>query len=258
MNYLEVKDMKTQFLSVIKFPVFVSIALLIISALVFVLVYQAYGILGWSTWERVLYTGLIVIVAWLVGTWLLILASTTKRSKSKGFRLYLKWMLFHIYYRISRWMNSIFLQRTRDFRESFLNFNNEIILTNYSKIPSNRILLLLPHCLQNSKCKIRVTANIIYCEECGKCDVAALKQISLDNNVQAALASGGSMARKVIKDYKPDVVVAVACHRDLIEGVRDAWRLPVFALLNERPNGPCFETTVNLADVQFALNKFIQ
>ena len=102
-----------------------------------------------------------------------------------------------------------------------------------------------------------MTANIIYCEECGKCDVAALKQMSLENNVQAALASGGSMARKVIKDHDPDVVVAVACHRDLIEGVRDAWRLPIFAILNERPNGPCFETTVNLADVQFALNKFI-
>lgn len=65
------------------------------------------------------------------------------------------------------------------------------------------------------------------------------------------------MARKVIKDYDPDVVIAVACHRDLIEGVRDAWKLPIFAILNERPNGPCFETTVNLADVQFALNKFI-
>lgn len=102
-----------------------------------------------------------------------------------------------------------------------------------------------------------MTANIIYCEECGKCDVAALKKMSLENNVQAALASGGSMARKVIKDYDPDVVIAVACHRDLIEGVRDAWKLPIFAILNERPNGPCFETTVNLADVQFALNKFI-
>ena len=250
--------MKTQFFSVIKFPVFVSIALLIISAIVFVLVYQAYGILGWSAWEKVLYTGLIVIVAWLVGTWLLILASTTKRFKSKACRIYLKWMLFHIYYRISRWMNTIFFQKTRGFRESFLNFNNEIIITNYSRIPSNRILLLLPHCLQNSTCKIRVTANIIYCEECGKCDVAALKKITLENKVMGALASGGSMARKVIKDHSPEVVIAVACHRDLIEGVRDAWKLPVFAILNERPNGPCFETTVNLADVQFALNKFIQ
>lgn len=250
--------MKKQFFSVMKFPLYVSIALIIIFAIAFILVYQAYSVLlGWSLGKKILYTGIIVVVAWLVSTWLLILASTTKKFKSAGFRIYLKWMLFHVYYRISRRMNTIFFQKTSTFRESFLNFNNEIILTNHSHIPGKKILLLLPHCLQNSKCRIRVTANIIYCEECGKCDVAALKKMSLENNVQAALASGGSMARKVIKDYDPDVVIAVACHRDLIEGVRDAWKLPIFAILNERPNGPCFETTVNLADVQFALNKFI-
>ena len=73
--------MKTQFFSVIKFPLFVSIALTIIFAIAFVLVYQAYGaLLGWSLGKKILYTGIIVVVAWLVVTWLLILASTTKGS----------------------------------------------------------------------------------------------------------------------------------------------------------------------------------
>lgn len=249
--------MKNQFFSVIKFPVFVSISLLIIMSIVFGFIYHSYGGLGWNVWQKVLYISLIVIVAWLIVTWLWILSSSTKKFASPALRIYLKWMLFHVYYRLSRWMNVIFFQDTESFWESFLNFNNEIILTNYANVKHDKLLLLLPHCLQHSKCKIRVTANIIYCEECGKCDIAALKKLTQDGKVMAAIASGGSMARKVIMDFRPEVVVAVACHRDLIEGTMDAWKLPVYAILNERPNGPCFETTVNLADVQFALNKFI-
>ncbi|MDZ4181635.1 MAG: DUF116 domain-containing protein, partial [Candidatus Cloacimonadaceae bacterium] len=76
-------------------------------------------------------------------------------------------------------------------------------------------------------------------------------------NVFAAVATGGSLARKLITDQRPDVIIAVACHRDLVDGVRDAWQFPVYAVLNERPNGPCFETTVSLSTIEFAIKKFI-
>jgi hypothetical protein len=53
------------------------------------------------------------------------------------------------------------------------------------------------------------------------------------------------------------VIIAVACHRDLTDGVRDSWRYPVYAVLNERPKGPCFETTVSASTIEFAIKKFI-
>jgi hypothetical protein len=34
-------------------------------------------------------------------------------------------------------------------QESFLHFNNEIVLSNSAGVHSQNILLLLPHCLQN-------------------------------------------------------------------------------------------------------------
>jgi hypothetical protein len=70
------------------------------------------------------------------------------------------------------------------------------------------------------------------------------------------VASGGSLARKLIADNHPDLIIAVACHRDLTEGVRDAWQFPVYSILNERPKGPCFETTVSLKAIEFAINRF--
>ncbi len=135
--------------------------------------------------------------------------------------------------------------------------NNEIVLTNHQGTHHDKVLLLLPHCLQSSQCKIRVTGDIINCEECGACDISKLKAYSQQDRVHAAVASGGSMARKLIQDVQPSVIVAVACHRDLVEGTRDAWMLPVYAILNERPNGPCFETTVSMSTIDFAIKKFI-
>ncbi len=83
-------------------------------------------------------------------------------------------------------------------------------------------------------------------------DIAKMKSITRDNHIKAAVASGGSLARKLVNDTKPDMIIAVACHRDLTEGVRDSWRYPVYSVLNERPKGPCFETTVSYSVIDFA------
>jgi len=249
--------MKNHYFSVIKFPAFVSLSLIFITALLFGLAITGYRELGWGTLETMVYGLLFTALIILIGSWLMVLSSTHRKIINPGLAKYLNWILFHVFYHLSRAMNAIFFQSRVSFWESFLNFNNEIVLTNHQGTHHDKVLLLLPHCLQSSQCKIRVTADIINCEECGACDIAKLKTYSKEHNIQAAVASGGSMARKLITDLRPSVIVAVACHRDLVEGTRDAWKLPVYAVLNERPNGPCFETTVSMKTIEFAINKFI-
>jgi hypothetical protein len=51
--------------------------------------------------------------------------------------------------------------------------------------------------------------------------------------------------------------VAVACERDLVSGIRDAWPLPVIGLINERPEGPCVNTRVDVAGVARILEEQI-
>lgn len=249
--------MKEQYLAVIKFPMFVSLSLILLSIIYFSMAMANYHSLGLSPLETVLYTCLFILLTLLVSTWILILMSTHQKIKPRGLRLYTTWMLFNIYFYLSKWLGKAFLQKKGTMQESFLNFNNEIILSNFNGIHSKNILLLLPHCLQKSECKIRITNDIIECAECGACDIAKVKGIMNKYDVRAAVATGGSLARKLIQDSHPDVIIAVACHRDLTEGVRDSWRFPVYAVLNERPNGPCFETKVSVSTIEFAIRKFI-
>lgn len=248
--------MKEHYLAMIKFPMFVSISLIILSIVYFSLALVSYHSLGLSLMETILFTILFILLTVLVSSWILILMSTHQKIKPIGLRIYTTWMLVNIYYYLAKWLGKILLQNKNLLQESFLNFNNEIVLSNFNGIHSKNILLLLPHCLQKSECKIRITNDIIECAECGACDIAKVKGIMNKHGVRAAVATGGSLARKLIHDSRPDVIIAVACHRDLTDGVRDSWRFPVYAVLNERPKGPCFETTVSTSAIEFAIKKF--
>jgi len=248
--------MKKHYFAIIKFPMYVSLSLFILALIYFIMALGSYHRLGLSAWGTAAYTLIFIILVVLVSSWILILMSTHQKIKPKGLKLYTTWVLFHIFYYLAKWLSKLFLQNKQILQESFLNFNNEIVLSNFFGIHSQRILLLLPHCLQSSQCKIRIVDDIIECEECGNCDMAKMKNIVSKYNVKAVVAAGGSLARKLIHDNKPEVIIAVACHRDLTDGVWDSWRYPIYAVLNERPKGPCFETTVSTAPIEFAIKKF--
>ena len=52
-------------------------------------------------------------------------------------------------------------------------------------------------------------------------------------------------------------VVGIACERDLVSGIRDVYPLlPVLAVPNVRPMGPCKETRVDLEKVEEAVRFF--
>lgn len=79
-----------------------------------------------------------------------------------------------------------------------------------------------------------------------KCEIKDLMEISKKYNVKLSIASGGTMARNIIKNFKPELIIATACERDLISGLMDTVNLPVIGILNERPYGPCLDTRVDL------------
>lgn len=248
--------MKHYYLAVIKFPMLVSLSLIIIAATFFGFALGSYRGLGLSLQETILYSVYFILLVLLVASWFLNLISTHKKIVPPWMAQYTKWMLFHIFFYLAKWLNAITFRNKQEFQESFLNFNNEIVLSAAKDISHKNILLLLPHCLQGSECKIRITNDINDCEACGNCDIAKIKAMADKYGVKAAVATGGSLARKLISDYAPDVIIAVACHRDLTDGVRDSWRKPVYGVLNERPKGPCFETTVSTRTIEFAIKKF--
>jgi hypothetical protein len=71
------------------------------------------------------------------------------------------------------------------------------------------------------------------------------------------VATGGTLARKIVVDKRPDIIIGVACERDLTSGIQDSYPLPVFGILNRRPNGPCYDTDVDLELIERGMQIFL-
>jgi hypothetical protein len=111
----------------------------------------------------------------------------------------------------------------------------------------------MPHCLQFSDCAIKVTSDASKCQACGKCKIKDLVALAQKYNVHLSVATGGTLARRRVAESRPEAIIAVACERDLTSGIQDAYPLPVIGILNERPFGPCYNTSVDISKVAEAL-----
>ena len=156
---------------------------------------------------------------------------------------------------VNVFIGKIFRISKETIRESFIDVNNAFIKLNKIFVKSEEILLLLPHCLQNYDCQFRITNIIDNCNNCGKCCIKDLKQLSKETKINIAIATGGTIARKIIINLKPKLIIAVACQRDLVDGLLEVFPIPVYGILNERPYGPCVNTTVDVNFIKMIINE---
>ena len=142
-------------------------------------------------------------------------------------------------------------------RNSFIKVNNELVLAESRTYNPTDILLLLPHCLQSSTCSVRLTYFVTNCKRCGLCPIAGLLHLSETYGVHMAVATGGTIARRIVVEKRPKLILAVACERDLSSGIQDTYPIPVFGVLNQRPKGPCLDTCVPMDEMESALKHFL-
>ena len=143
-------------------------------------------------------------------------------------------------------------------KRDFISYSNNSISRNLNRNPINasQILVLLPHCIQNSDCLYKVTWDKLEnCRLCGKCCVPQFLELKRTYGIDVAVVSGGTAARELVRQKHPKAVIAVACENDLISGLRDVRGIPVFAVLNQRPCGPCKDTTVDVEAVRSYIQK---
>lgn len=131
-------------------------------------------------------------------------------------------------------------------RRFYVDVNNILVQSNNARYLPENVLVLLPHCLQDSVCQYKITNDIGNCRQCGKCCIGEIKEIAEDTGVKVAVATGGTLARSIVASTKPEIILSVACERDLTSGIADVGKLPVIGMINERPYGPCHNTTINV------------
>ena len=135
-------------------------------------------------------------------------------------------------------------------RTSFVKVNNALTKSQKGRIKGERILVLLPHCLQIDICNRKLTSDVNNCMRCGKCPVGGLIALGEKLGLKIEVGNGGTLARQKVALLKPDGIVAVACERDLTLGIQDVYPIPVYGVINDRPHGPCYNTCVDMQLVE--------
>lgn len=169
---------------------------------------------------------------------------------------FLRGVVLKVYYPFLMLLGAFMKGKKAHFQAHVIRLNNYLVRRNTHAV--NKILLLLPHCIQNSKCDIRLTFDLFKCKRCGQCKIKDLIELAQNSGISISIATGGTIARKVVKEVRPDAIIAVACERDLSSGIVDTYPIPVLGIENERPFGPCIDTTVNLDKVRDAVEWFLR
>ena len=141
-------------------------------------------------------------------------------------------------------------------RASFVKVNNAMTIAQRKRIRGDRILILLPHCLQIDVCNRKITIDIKNCQRCGRCPVGQLVEMGEKYSLNLQVVNGGTLARRRVASFNPSGIVAVACERDLTLGIQDVFPIPVYGVINDRPNGPCVNTCVDMSIVEEAVKFF--
>ena len=108
------------------------------------------------------------------------------------------------------------------------------------RVRANEMLILIPRCLSRPA-------------------LDGVMEIAKRYDVATFVATRGAYARQVIRERRPKAVVAVACERDMVSGLHDvAGRLPVLGLTMQLPNGPCKDASLDLAQMEAFVRKYLR
>lgn len=187
----------------------------------------------------------------------LTLIFTIIRGKNLFFNRRIRGVVIRVLFPLLVGVGKCFGIRKSEIRRSFVAINNQLVMAEAKKVQPEQMLILLPHCLQNHDCTVRITGNVQNCKSCGKCKIKDLAALSEKYHVHVAVATGGTLARKIVVEKRPKIIIAVACERDLTSGIQDAYPIPVFGVFNRRPFGPCYDTDVNIDLVEKGLKTFL-
>lgn len=131
----------------------------------------------------------------------------------------------------------------------------------FSATPYKERIAFVPHCLRNSeKCKAKEHGSYFICMECGACKISEISKKAKELGYKGIfILKGGRTIEKLVKEFKPEAVLGIACYFEGAQGVelldnnevKDKVAVQFVALSKDG----CSDTDVNLDEVLKALSK---
>ena len=216
------------------------------------------GLTEINHWLPVILEGIFLIISTLAGASIASIFLSVVGFAKLSFLYKYTYLFINLLFPFTIFLGKFIGIRRRQIEKSYIAVSNQIIRNKQIKVSPDKLLVITPHCLQLASCPHKITRDPNgNCKRCGACDIGRLVNLSNEIGFHFFVVTGGTLARQTIKKIRPKAVLAIACERDLASGIQDVFPLPVIGILNIRPNGPCYNTHVDVDLVRSEIKKLI-
>ena len=188
---------------------------------------------------------LIVIIAILIIIFLILALFMAKKNQIKfpRFLLYIVDLLYSPLKTIAQFLN----MDDHLIDDIAIKVRNDLNKEQYRKIPADKTLIFLPHCLRHKDCPATLQKEGLNCTECGLCSIGVIKKKAEPMGYKLYIVPGSSFVKKIVMENKFQSVLGVACHEDLNQMMMLLSDFYPQGVLLEKTG--CFETKVNVKKV---------
>jgi uncharacterized protein len=141
---------------------------------------------------------------------------------------------------------------------SFCAWNNRKVREHFQVHRARKALVLLPHCIQASDCKARITADLGNCSGCGRCPAGDVLTNVLSANWNCQVNNRSHKVYREVREFKPDLIVAVSCADRLLKGLTKLPEVPSYAIPLRMPHGMCVDTDFSVPHLSAAMAALVE
>ncbi|MQY62542.1 DUF116 domain-containing protein [archaeon] len=137
----------------------------------------------------------------------------------------------------------------------YVETKNRSLIQSFASTPYNERIIMLPQCLRAKDCPAEMGKYGYECQQCGRCSVAKIMQLTKDLGYKGAfILPGGSLAQKIILELKPKASLGVACSKELVLGSYLCEKMGIVCQGVELLRDGCINTIVDMKTLKEALN----
>jgi len=141
---------------------------------------------------------------------------------------------------------------------SYCGHNNQRVREAFGSRQAKRALVLLPHCIQLSRCKAGILDDLQACYDCGLCPVGDYMNAALLNRWEGRITNRSHKAYREAREYRPDLVVAVSCTDRLLKGLTKMPEIPCYVIPLSLPHAMCVDTDFSVPHLFAAMETLVE
>ncbi len=143
----------------------------------------------------------------------------------------------------------------KELLQLYVEAKNRLLIHSFASTPYNERVIMLPQCLRAKDCPAEIGKYGYECQQCGRCSVAKIMQLTKDLGYKGAfILPGGSLAQKIILELKPKASLGVACSTELVIGSYLCEKMGIIGQGVELLRDGCINTIVDMKTLKEALS----